>query len=230
MNNFDFSLNNTSSAVRTSRRQLTPFTVHTVKFEGAEIKEVGKDTKFKVLSIVFGNETGSANMSIFWPTPKDAERVVRTASDGHEYETPSRWEQTKAVIAQTLAVLNPKGFEKFQELSKKFRNFDDMAQAFVTVANKSKGVETNVKFSGYTNKAGYPQLSFPNIVAVNKDGEIFTSDNYIGDVALSAYEIKKAEEAAKAKPTEMKKDPLMDEPTAGGKGSEDDGIDFNSLL
>ena len=62
------------SAVRTAKRQFNPFEIHTVKFAGAEIKEVGKETKYKILSISFENETGAANMSIFWPTEADTVR------------------------------------------------------------------------------------------------------------------------------------------------------------
>lgn len=212
MAEMNFSFNGEQSAVRSNRRQLTANTIHKVKWMGAEIKEVGKDTKYKILALNFENEEGYANMSIFWPTDKDAERQVATASDGHEYERPSRWENTKAILAQTMEVLNPTGYEKFKEASKKFRSFDDMAVAFVKVTDQVKGAETNVKFSGYTNKQGYPQLSLPTIVGVNKQGECFVSDNYIGDVVLSAYEMKKAKEASEAKPTTMKSDPLMDSP------------------
>ena len=213
------------NATRTSKRQLTPYTVHTVSFKGAEIKEVGKDTKYRILSISFENETGVANMSIFWPTEKDAERPIATAKDGHEYYRASRWDNTKAVIAQTIQALTQEGFAKFQEVSKKFRSFDDMANAFVAIVNKMKDKQVKVKFSGYTNKEGYQQLSFPTIVGINKEGEAFISDNYIGeDVVLSAYEIKKASEAPK--PTEMKKDEMLD---TKGIDNGTDGFDLGDL-
>ena len=187
------------SAVRTAKRQFNPFEIHTVKFDGSEIVEVGKDTKYKVLSI-------------FWPTEQDTERPVATAKDGHQYERPSRWEQTKAVIAQTLQVLNPEGYAKFQAASSKFRNFDDMAAAFVKVSNQAVGKETDVKFSGYVNKSGYTQLSFPTIVGVNKQGECFISDNYIGDnVVLSDYEMRRAKEFNNTQPTEMEEETPADE-------------------
>lgn len=200
------------SAVRTAKRQFNPFEIHTVKFAGAEIKEVGKETKYKILSISFENETGSANMSIFWPTEADTVRPVATAKDGHEYERASRWENTKAIIAQTLQVLNPEGYTKFQAASSKFKNFDDMANAFVKVVNAAKGKETNVKFAGYVNKQGYTQLSFPTIVGINKQGESFISDNYIGDVVLSSYEMQRAKEFGAPKPTPMEGDEKQDVP------------------
>lgn len=200
------------SAVRTSKRQLTPFEIHTVKFTGAEIKEVGKENKYKILALNFENETGIASMSIFWPTEADTVRPVATTKDGHEYERASRWENTKAVIAQTLQVLNPEGYAKFQAVSSKFKSFDDMANAFVKVVNAAKDKETNVKFTGYVNKQGYTQLSFPTIVGINKQGESFISDNYIGDVVLSNYEMQKAKEFNAPKPTPMDTDGSLDAP------------------
>ena len=87
-----------------------------------------------------------------------------------------------------------------------------MANAFVKVVNAAKGKETNVKFAGYVNKQGYTQLSFPTIVGINKQGESFISDNYIGDVVLSSYEMQRAKEFGAPKPTPMEGDEKQDVP------------------
>lgn len=233
MNNISFSINSNESSISSKRNtRLTPFAIHTVTFDGAEIKEgtskVGNE--FKLLQLTFSNNEGSAEMTIFWPDPeRDGVREVRTAKDGHEYETPSRWEQTKAVITQTLETLSPEGYKKMQELSAKFKSFDDMAKVFVNLVNKCSGTEVDVKFTGYTNKQGYMQLTFPNIVGVNKKGELFISDNYIGhgNLGLTDYEMRRASELANTKPTKMEADPVMDAPES--QNTEDIDLDFDNL-
>jgi hypothetical protein len=214
--NFDFSISSNESSVSTSKNtRLKPFEIHHVKFDGAEIKEGTSKAgnAFKILVINYSNDEGVAELSIFWPDPeKDGIRGERTAMDGHKYETPSRWEQTKTVITQTLEVLYPDGYKKMQELSSKFRTFDDMAKIFVQLVNKKKGEEVDIKLNGYVNKQGYMTLTFPNIVGINKQGEMFVSDNYIGkgNLGLSNWELKKAAEVNNTKPTEMKEDPILD--------------------
>ena len=152
-NTINFSIDSNESSISSRKNtRLTPFAIHTVKFDGAEIKSGTSKAgnEFKLLQLTFSNNDGSAEMTSFWPNPEtDGIREVRTARDGHEYETPSRWEQTKAVIQQTLETLSPEGFKKMQELSSKFRTFDDFVNVFVKLVNKCIGTEVDVKFNGY---------------------------------------------------------------------------------
>lgn len=231
----NFSIDSNESSISSKRNtRLTPFAIHTVKFDGAEIKagtsKAGNE--FKLLQLTFSNNEGSAEMTIFWPNPEtDGIREVRTARDGHEYETPSRWEQTKAVIQQTLETLSPEGFKKMQELSAKFRTFDDFVNVFVKLVNKCIGTEVDVKFNGYINKQGYMQLTFPTIVGVTKEGKLFISDNYIGhgNLGLSDYEMRRAKELSETKPTKMEADPVMDSTPNDAPESGDIDLDFDDL-
>ena len=133
--NINFSINSNESSISSKRNtRLAPFEIHTVTFDGAEIKSGTSKAgnEFKLLQLTFSNKNGIAEMTIFWPDlERDGIREVRTAKDGHEYETPSRWEQTKTVISQTLETLSPEGFKKKQELSSKFKTFDEMANEYV---------------------------------------------------------------------------------------------------
>lgn len=231
----NFSINSNESSISSKRNtRLAPFAIHTVTFDGAEIKSGTSKAgnEFKLLQLTFSNKEGIAEMTIFWPDPeKDGVREVRQAKDGHEYETPSRWEQTKTVITQTLETLSPEGFKKMQELSAKFRSFDDMVNVFVKLANKCVGEEVDVKFNGYVNKQGYMQLTFPTIVGVNKKNELFVSDNYIGhgNLGLTDYELRRAKELAETKPTKMEADPVMDTETVNNQESEDIDLNFDEL-
>lgn len=233
--NINFSINSNESSISSKRNtRLKPFEIHTVTFDGAEIKSGTSKAgnEFKLLQLTFSNKNGIAEPTIFWPDlERDGIREVRTAKDGHEYETPSRWEQTKTVISQTLETLSPEGFKKMQELSSKFKTFDDMANVFVKLVNKCIGTEVDVKFNGYVNKQGYMQLTFPNIVGINKKGELFVSDNYIGhgNLGLSEYEMRKAKDLTETKPTKMSADPEMDENTETEKPVDDIDLNFDDL-
>ena len=233
--NINFSINSNESSISSKRNtRLKPFEIHTVTFDGAEIKSGTSKAgnEFKLLQLTFSNKNGIAEPTIFWPDlERDGIREVRTAKDGHEYETPSRWEQTKTVISQTLETLSPEGFKKMQELSSKFKTFDDMANGFVKLVNKCIGTEVDVKFNGYVNKQGYMQLTFPNIVGITKKGELFVSDNYIvhGNLGLSEYEMRKAKDLAETKPTKMSADPEMDENTETEKPVDDIDLNFDDL-
>lgn len=233
--NINFSINSNESSISSKRNtRLNPFEIHTVTFDGAEIKSGTSKAgnEFKLLQLAFSNKNGIAELTIFWPDlERDGVREVRTAKDGHEYETPSRWEQTKTVISQTLETLSPEGFKKMQELSSKFKTFDDMANIFVKLVNKCIGTEVDVKFNGYVNKQGYMQLTFPNIVGINKKGELFVSDNYIGhgNLGLSEYEMRKAKDLAETKPTKMSADPVMDENPETEKPVDDIDLNFDDL-
>lgn len=226
-----FSINSNESSVSSSRNsRLKPFEIHTVTFNGAEIKSGTSKAgnEFKLLQISFSNNDGTADMTIFWPDPtKDGVREERQARDGHSYLIPSRWDQTKAVITQTLEVLHPEGYKKMQELSAKFKSFDDMANVFVKLVNQKKDTEVDIKLNGYVNKQGYTQLTFPNIVGINKQGELFVSDNYIGhgNLGLTDYELRRGKEMAETKPTVMKEDTLMDTP----EESKDIDLNFDDL-
>lgn len=227
----DFAINSNESSISTSKNaRLKPFEIHTVTFDGVEIKEGTSKAgnAFKLLALNFSNSNGSAELTIFWPNLQtDGIREERTAQDGHTYLTPSRWDQTKTVITQTLEVLYPEGFKKFQELSSKFEGFDDLAKDFVALINKKKGTEVDIKLDGYVNKQGYTQLSFPRIVGINKQNELFVSDNYIGhgNLSLSDYEVRRGKEMSETKPTVMKEDILLDTE----EKTEDIDLDFDGL-
>ena len=229
MAGISFALSENESSISSKKNtRLAPFAIHTVTFDGAEIKSGTSKAgnEFKLLQLNFSNNEGNAEMTIFWPDPeKDGIREVRAARDGHDYETPSRWEQTKAIISQTLETISPEGYKKMQEVSSKFKTFDDMANVFVKLVNKCVGTEVDVKFTGYINKQGYMQLSFPNIVAINKNKELFISDNYIGhgNLGLSNYEITKGKELMETKPTAMSEESTPEAP------ADDTDLNFDDL-
>ena len=79
----------------------------------------------------------------------------------------------------------PKDFSKLVEIVKK---------ALATAVNKT----TTIKVIG--DNKGYAAV--PNFININKEGGAYISNNWVGEnLAFSAYELKKKDSQAAAKPT-----------------------------
>ena len=220
-------------AVSGSRR-LKPWGIYPVKFQGVEIREIQgkKDTSktYKILTAKFEGENGYYNEDTFFPNEDSAKRNTYKNKEGHEVEMPSGFEQTMSYIAQLAGVLNPEGFKKMQEISFKFKSFDDVCKVLKQILTPKVGTECFIKLVG-RNRDGRIQPALPRITALNKEGNVFTSDNFISlkqDIlAFTEYEETQIKAYKNAKPTSIPDD-VDDEPTSQGHGSEDD--DFSDLL
>lgn len=208
--NFNFSA---APAVRTSM-YLAPWEIYKVKFVEAKLGERknNKDVTappYKVLELHFqevkadGSNGGTYTETIFFPTEQSAVRPTYERPDGSSYSMPSQFERTMGLISQVCTVLNPTGFKKMQEISSKFRSFDDVAAAVLKVLAPAKGKETNMKLVG-SNSNGKVMATSPRTVALTKDGEVWTCDNFIGDnVSFSSYEEGKRKEYKNSTPVAM---------------------------
>ena len=235
MSEFNFGSLATTQATSNVQQRLKPWGIYPVKFSGArkEVIQGKKDPSitYEILKVRFDGEDGYYEESIFYPKAGDEKRPVYTNKDGHEYEGASSFDRTMTFIAQVAEVLNPEGFKKMQAASSKFRSFEDVVTAFIKITDVVKGKETNLKLVGRTQN-GTIVPGLPKFVAINKSGEKFTCDNFIGEkLFFSPYEEAKKAEYATAKPTALKDSQNntetmdIDNPSSG---SED--IDFNSLL
>ena len=224
-----------TQAVAGSKR-LKPWEIHKVKFMGCKVEEIqGKkdpNATYKILVTRFENETGYFEERTFFPNEESAKRPTFTNREGHEYEGASNFEQIMAFIAQLGTVLNPEGFKKMQAASSKFKTFDDVCKALITITTPSKGKEYFLKIVGKTDKEGRVSPALPRIVGVNKEGEVFTSDNFISAkfeiLGFSDYEEQKRKEAQNAKPTNMGR--VDDAPAAPSEEAEEEINDFEGLL
>lgn len=224
---FNFGIS-AESAVRNTRRPLSPWNIHTVKFTGCEIREFNgkKDpsAQYKVLAINFENEDGYFSVTNFFPKEGDDVRKEFDSKNGGKVIMPSNFETLMAIVKQTAQVLNPVGFEKMQAASSKFKSFDDVAKALIQITDKVKGTETKLKLVG-KNRDGKVVADIPRIVGINKQGESFISDNYIGDkLFFSDYEETQKANYSKATPTEMPNE------TVDSKIEENNDFDLESLL
>ena len=235
MSEFNFGSLATTQATSNVQQRLKPWGIYPVKFSGArkEVIQGKKDPNatYEILKVRFDGEDGYYEESIFYPKAGDEQRPTYTSKDGHKYQGASSFDRTMTFIAQVAEVLNPEGFKKMQAASSKFKSFDDVVTAFIKITDSAKGKETNLKLVGRTQN-GNVVASLPKFVAINKNGEKFTCDNFVGDkLFFSAYEESKKAEYLSAKPTNMdsgENSTIAKEVDGKAAGSED--IDFESLL
>ena len=236
MSEFNFGSLATTQATSNTQQRLKPWGIYPVKFAGARKETIqGKkdpSQTYEILKVRFEGEDGYYEESIFYPKPEDAIRQKYKNKEGHEYEVPSNFERTMTFIAQVSEVLNPEGFKKLQAASSRFTSFNEVVNAFIKITDVVKGKETNLKLVGRVQN-GNITAALPKFVALNKNGEKFTCDNFIGDkLFFSAYEETKKAEYANAKPTAMTSNATSSTTAMDidgiGKGSED--LDFESFI
>lgn len=233
MSVFNFDLSN-SQPTSTHQPRLKPWNIYKVKFDGCRVEHIkgvkDPDKTYDILKVRFSNDEGYYEESVFFPKDDDAVRPKYTNKEGHEYEGASSFERTMTFVAQVAEVLNPEGFKKMQSLSGKFKNFNDVCNVLIKITDPKKGTETNLKLVGRVAKDGTVNPALPKFCAVNKEGKLFTSDNFIGDkLFFSPYEEGKRNEYLNAKPTKME-EALAPAPS-GTMGSEDtDDFDFDKML
>lgn len=223
-------------AVASGNRRLAPWGIYKVKFVSAKKDSITgkKDTSktYDVLKIRFEGEDGYYEESVFYPFDDQFfERRTFTNRDGGEYQMPSNWERVQAMLAQLGTVLNKEGFEKFQAASRKgaFKSFDDVIKSFVKIMEPAVGKETNLKLVGHTDKNGNINAVLPKFVAINKEGKLFVSDNFVGEkLYFSAYEERQKATMENAKPTNMPSNDDLGIDKTESKESLDD-IDFSDL-
>lgn len=233
MSEFNFGSLATTQATSNVQQRLKPWNIYDVKFSGARVETIqGKKDPtqtYTVLKVRFDGEDGYYEESIFYPKEGDTERPTYKSKDGHAYQGASPFDRTMTFIAQVGSVLNPDGFAKMQEASSKFKSFDDVAKAFIQITNKAKGKETKLKLVGRTQN-GVVQAALPKFVAVNKQGESFTCDNFLGDkLFFSAYEEGKRKEYLGAKPTSVEVK-VTEDFGVDSAPQETEEMDFESLL
>lgn len=194
-------------------RRLRPWDIYEVKFVEAKYetfegkKEENKGQIYEALTVRFENEDGYYEERIFNPGEKGNERFKNKNAEGHEYESASPMEKLRIFIAQMLTVLAPEKMPKMVELAPKVTSFKQLVEVFAKLLEGAKGKTTHLKLAGKTDsKTNRIVPCLPKFAGVNKQGELFTADNFIGDkLFFSAYEEGKQKEYREAKPTDMEK-------------------------
>lgn len=197
-----------TQAISSNKPMLKPWGIYDVTFTGVTKEEFsGKadpSKTYKVMRVRFDAPEGYYTETVFYPeTEKDTERPTYQNSEGHDYQVASNFDRAMALVAQVAAVINPEGWKKMQEISDKFQSFGDVVKALITITDPKKGTATKLKLVGRTQQ-GNIVPALPRFVAINKDGESFISDNFIGEaVGFSPYEENRRKAYLTATPTTM---------------------------
>ena len=100
--------------------------------------------------------------------------------------------------------------------------------SLIKITDKVKGTETKLKLVG-RNRDGKVVAEIPRILGINKEGEAFVADNYIGSkLFFSDYEEGKRAEYLNSKPTDMEKKDDLDN-IASEQENNDDEFDLANL-
>ena len=239
---FSFNLNDVKQP--SSVKYLRPYNIYdNVTISNVETKEgtSASGNNWKSIQITFSCDEGSYTHSIFYVgEKKDFERGEMDMPNGGKRELPSSWERTRDTMAAIGFAFFPDDFAKLQTVSSKAKTFDDIAKAFISMANKNKGKNpTKMKLVGRNNN-GTVYATLPNCtgIAEAKD-EKRAADNNVSvgewytwmvspfgnNLSFTAYEEKQRDNLNNAKPTPA---PTVSTPVVEETPTEE--IDFDSLL
>ena len=197
--------------------------IHEVVFKGIELVESADAAIVKFEAV-----DGSAihNERLF--SPRSGDRG--SSSFG---PTPSEFEQFLSKCKCIIRALDPELFEKIEKDGDKFSapDFESFVKLLKKYLDKKVGATTHIKLIP-TGKGSY--VGFPGFPArLSKDGDLYIANNFIGDnLVLTAAEVKKIEEVANARPTDMKKtdnsglDEIADDYVTESKDDDDDDLPF----
>lgn len=227
---FNFSSIAKTSGV-SSNHMLRAYEIHDVVLESAKIEDVEikngerAGETVKTIKVRFSNNDGYFEETLWFPTTdRDGERTPNQWGG----ENPSNFDRNMMFIAHVVSTLSPELFKKMQEASAKFKSFDDVAKFFVAVCEKIKGAETKLKLVGRTSQ-GNVRPAIPYFCAVNKDGDAYIKDNFLGEkVAFSSRELTAKANFENAKPTAMASDPDLD--AVSSDNSDLSGDDISSMI
>ena len=202
--------------------------IHNVIFKGID-KADGANSAIE-LRFEAVDGSGIHNERIFEPRSEE-----RTQS---QYGTnPSEAEQFMCKIKQVIDALDPELAHNIENNSDKFAapNFDAFITLLKKYLDKKVGTQTQIKLVPTTgNFVGFPGY----IARLNKDNAIYMTTKVIGnDLVLTAKEKAAIENAANAKPTDMRQKgselddlreefKIEDEQNAGNVADEGDDLPF----
>ena len=186
-----FNLTNTKATATT---RIQPWTISEVQFKGVE--ERSGNTKdggvWKAIQFKFAGANGIFEPMFFCPK-EDGDVRPTGETAGRKWELPSAVEQLQFAIAHIVGTLAPANFAKLQnvsvELPKDFSKLVEIVKkALATAVNKTTTIKVIGDNKGFIN--------------INKEGGAYISNNWVGEnLAFSAYELKKKDSQAAAKPT-----------------------------
>lgn len=216
-----FNLNNVKG---TAVVRLKAWGIYDVVFKGIELaKGTNKEgNEWKAMKIKFSGEEGIFEPLVFCPGEGGDERTSGETG-GKKWELPSPLEQLQFTVSHVMTNLAPDMMEKFTKAVSGLALPDDF-EKLVEIMNKAlaKSINKHTRLKLIGNNKGYASL--PSFVGINKEGEAYISNNWLGEnVAFSDYEVKKMNEQKNAKPTAVSDDVVDADTTA----SDNTDLDFD---
>lgn len=214
--------NLTKNSQTTAITRLKPWTINSVVFKGVELKS--GNTKdggtWKAIQFKFSGDNGIFEPMFFCPKEGGDERMKGVTGD-RKWELPSQMEQLAFTLAHVVGTLSPNGYAALQKVSLNLPDeFEKLVEYVQKALKPALNKTTNIKL--IADNRGYAAV--PNFIGINNDGEAFLSNNWIGEnLAFTAGEVKKMEQAKNTKPTEIKDD--LDDATTDN--TENDDLDFD---
>lgn len=196
--------------------------IHKVVFKGIEMVENADAAVVK-----FETPDGSQvhNERLF--SPRDNER-----KDRNGILSASEFENFLAKCKLLIKALDPVLFDKIEKDGSKFAapDFASFIKLLKKYLDQKIGTETNIKL--IPTKGNY--VGFPySVTGISKDGALYINNNFIGEnLMLTAYETRRIEEAASARPTDMSRNVANDDLTGISDDfdvkdeDDDDGLPF----
>lgn len=230
MTTFNFSELSNVSAVNTSK-YLKPWEIYEVKFDGINQVDIpnknDESNPYKTVAISFTGESGNFTKNLFIPqTEEDKVRREYDSKEGRKIAYPSRYEEFIYTILQLAQVLNPESYPKMMANISKCKTIGDFIKLASTIINAKKGAKTHLKVTG-RNSNGKVYADIPRVCAVNKDGDIWVSNNFVGDnLEFTAYEVQQAKAYHEATPTDMS---ILETENNPDK-ADSDNLDFDAML
>lgn len=184
-----------TASISTSVSNYLKAGIHEVVFKGIEPVE-GADA----FIIKFETPDGLMIHNERMFAPRSTERP-----ENNGIPSPSEIENFLVKCKLLIKALDPELFEKIEKDGSKFAapDFDGFVKLLKKYLDKKVDTVTHIKL--LPTKGTF--VGFPYSVArINKEGVLYINNNFIGDdLTLTAYETKRIEDAANAKPTDMSK-------------------------
>lgn len=225
--NFGATIKNATS---TSSAQLKPWEIHEVTFKGVKFDKLNnkKDPSqpYQVMKIRFENEDGYFEKLVF--AIKEGDEIRGKVGDR---EMVSNYENLQFLVIHMIEIMNPKAKDKFIAAIAKIdisQNFEKFVAVLTQVLQPAVDKTFKLKLNG--DKNNKPVL--PYFVAINKEGEAFFANNFLGDkLFFSEYELETQKKFEKGAPkaTDMSKVTTSEDITETGNDSEDLDFDVEDL-
>ena len=209
-----YSFNTTANSSQSSiKPRLNGNQIHDVQFDGCEIIDIkgvkNPNEVYKVLKLRFSNDEGTYEHTVFEPREQDFTRGETKFADKNTGEEksipqPSGVENMMLLFKHAIDIINPEVAKQIDSGTKNLgaKDWDSLRKLVQQILDVGKGTKFQIKLL-ITSKG---EAAFPGFFSgISKEGKVYVRNNFIGKkLGFSAYETTRINNAAKARPAEVK--------------------------